>query len=54
LQRSDGAGGRNRRLSCRARGPIIVPLTGRPISRAMPRAVPRADFEAQALAQAGH
>jgi hypothetical protein len=31
-----------------------VPLTGRPISRAVLRAVPRADFEAQALARAGH
>jgi hypothetical protein len=36
------------RLSCRVRGPRIVPLTGRPISRAVLRAVPRADFEAQA------
>jgi hypothetical protein len=47
-------GGMDRRLSCRARGPLIVPLTGRPISRAVPRAVPRADFVAQALARAGH
>jgi hypothetical protein len=42
------------RLSCRVRGPRIVPLSGRPISRAVLRAVPRADFEAQALARAGH
>jgi hypothetical protein len=42
------------RLSCRVRGPRIVPLTGRPISRAVLRAMPRADFEAQALARAGH
>jgi hypothetical protein len=42
------------RLSCRVRGPRVVPLTGRPISRAVLRAVPRADFEAQALARAGH
>jgi hypothetical protein len=55
-QRSDGNSRMERaagyqRLSCRARGPLIVPLTGRPISRVVPRAVPRADFEAQALAR---
>jgi hypothetical protein len=54
-QAQRSANGRmDRRLSCRARGPLIVPLTGRPISRAVPRAVPRADFVAQALARAGH
>jgi hypothetical protein len=53
-QRSDGAGGRGSTAVVPRRGPLIVPLPGRPISRAVPRAVPRAEFEAQALARAGH
>jgi hypothetical protein len=53
-QRSDGAGGRASTAVVPRRGPLIVPLPGRPISRVVPRAVPRAEFEAQALARAGH
>jgi hypothetical protein len=46
-QLSDGAGGRGSTAVMSRRGPLIVPLPGRPISRAVPRAVPRAEFEAQ-------
>jgi hypothetical protein len=53
-QRSDGAGGRGSTAVVPRCGPLIVPLPGRPISRAVPRAVPCAEFEAHALARAGH